>query len=355
MTFEERLRRVFDTAMAELTEAARAERDQARQSGVEEGHTAGLDEGRTQGRAEGTEEGRAQGWEDGREQGRFEGRQEAEQEHAAALAAVAALTPAAAPDAPASEQLLDAVRSLDRARSLSEILDTLASCAAREAARAAVFLVRGSQLRGWRFVGFDQSFSDAASIELAAGDAGVVGVAIDRGAPESSGAAAPFAGGSDSDSFAMPIAIAGETVAALYADGSPHAGARTPGTPALEILCRHAAQALEAMVALKAARVLTEPADVAGRAASASDADDDASARRYAKLLVSEIKLYHEPAVVAGRRDRDLATRLGGEIARARVLYEQRVPDAVRQRADYFHDELVRTLANGDATLLQLT
>jgi hypothetical protein len=81
----------------------------------------------------------------------------------------------------------------------------------------------------------------------------------------------------------------------------------------------------------------------------------DSSARRYAKLLVSEIKLYHEAAVVAGRRDRDLATRLGGEISRARVLYEQRVPAAIRDRADYFRDELVRTLANGDATLLRLS
>jgi hypothetical protein len=31
------------------------------------------------------------------------------------------------------------------------------------------------------------------------------------------------------------------------------------------------------------------------------------------------------------------------------------VPPQVRKRADYFHDELVRTLADGDATLLQLT
>ncbi len=79
------------------------------------------------------------------------------------------------------------------------------------------------------------------------------------------------------------------------------------------------------------------------------------SARRYARLLVSEIKLYHEAAVADGRRDRNLATRLGGEIARARALYEERVPPQVRQRADYFHDELVRLLADGDATLLQLT
>ena len=78
------------------------------------------------------------------------------------------------------------------------------------------------------------------------------------------------------------------------------------------------------------------------------------SARRYARLLVSEIKLYHEPAVIDGRRDRDLATRLGGEIARARVMYEQRVPPTCASARDYFHDELVRTLADGDASLLEL-
>ena len=82
--------------------------------------------------------------------------------------------------------------------------------------------------------------------------------------------------------------------------------------------------------------------------------DDDTSARRYARLLVSEIRLYHESAVIDGRRDRDLATRLGGEIARARVMYEQRVPPHVRGRADYFHDELVQTLADGDSSLLEV-
>jgi hypothetical protein len=68
---------------------------------------------------------------------------------------------------------------------------------------------------------------------------------------------------------------------------------------------------------------------------------------------VSEIKLYHEPAVIAGRLEGDLGARLGGEIARARLLYDQRVPPHVRQHADYFHDELVRTLANGNARLLE--
>jgi hypothetical protein len=80
--------------------------------------------------------------------------------------------------------------------------------------------------------------------------------------------------------------------------------------------------------------------------------DGEESARRYARLLVSEIKLYHEDEVAAGRRERDLAARLGGEIARARGLYEQRVPPGQRATANHFHEELVRTLADGDATLL---
>jgi hypothetical protein len=81
-------------------------------------------------------------------------------------------------------------------------------------------------------------------------------------------------------------------------------------------------------------------------------AEEDASALRYARLLISEIKLYHEDAVNEGRRDANLLARLGQEIARARRLYEERVPAEVRGRADHFGQELVRTLANGDPRLL---
>jgi hypothetical protein len=77
-----------------------------------------------------------------------------------------------------------------------------------------------------------------------------------------------------------------------------------------------------------------------------------ASARRYARLLVSEIKLYNESAVMEGRSRRDLLVRLGPEIDRARRLFEQRVPASVAGRADYFQQELIQTLAGGDPSLL---
>jgi len=87
-------------------------------------------------------------------------------------------------------------------------------------------------------------------------------------------------------------------------------------------------------------------------ASAAGAADDDQAARRYAKLLVSEIKLYNEVAVRVGREKRDLLTRLQPEVERARRLYEERVPAAVAGRRQYFQQELLHTLADGDPSLL---
>ena len=81
-------------------------------------------------------------------------------------------------------------------------------------------------------------------------------------------------------------------------------------------------------------------------------AEDGDSARRYARLLVSEIKLYNEVAVQIGRQKRDLLARLKPEIDRARNLYFQRISPAVDSRGALFQQELVQTLADGDASLL---
>jgi hypothetical protein len=71
-------------------------------------------------------------------------------------------------------------------------------------------------------------------------------------------------------------------------------------------------------------------------------------ARRFARLLVSEIKLYNEQKVSEGRRNNDLYDRLKEDIDRSRQMYEKRVTPSVAARFDYFYDELVNTLAEGD-------
>ncbi|MGI8495207.1 MAG: hypothetical protein ACR2L1_07830 [Pyrinomonadaceae bacterium] len=72
-------------------------------------------------------------------------------------------------------------------------------------------------------------------------------------------------------------------------------------------------------------------------------------ARRFARLLVSEIKLYNEQKVKEGRDASDLYNRLCEAIDRSREMYDKRVQPPVAAKFDYFHYEMVNTLAEGDA------
>lgn len=83
-----------------------------------------------------------------------------------------------------------------------------------------------------------------------------------------------------------------------------------------------------------------------------SDDPEVEDARRFARLLMEEIYLYHSDQVEQGRAAKDLRARLGDEIDRARIYYEERVKDPVRQRGDYFQEAIVRVLAGGDARAL---
>ncbi len=75
-------------------------------------------------------------------------------------------------------------------------------------------------------------------------------------------------------------------------------------------------------------------------------------ARRFARLLVSEIKLYNEEQVERGRESKDIYHRLREDIDRSREMFEKRISTEVRENQDYFQDELVRILADGDPDLL---
>lgn len=94
------------------------------------------------------------------------------------------------------------------------------------------------------------------------------------------------------------------------------------------------------------------------RAAATGPASEDAKkhddARRFARLLVSEIKLYNEGKVDAGRKNRDLYERLKEDIDRSRQMYDERIGEEVRKVSNYFYDELVRILADGNADVLGL-
>ncbi|MDQ6785215.1 MAG: hypothetical protein M3033_00150 [Acidobacteriota bacterium] len=75
-------------------------------------------------------------------------------------------------------------------------------------------------------------------------------------------------------------------------------------------------------------------------------------ARRFARLLVSEIKLYNEQKVKEGRDSNDLYERLREAIDRSREMYDKRIQPPVAAKFDYFHYEVVNTLAEGDEAKL---
>jgi predicted ArsR family transcriptional regulator len=70
-------------------------------------------------------------------------------------------------------------------------------------------------------------------------------------------------------------------------------------------------------------------------------------ARRFARLLVNEIKLYNERKVGEGRAAGNLYELLRDDIERSRQAYTERIPESVRATTDFFNEELVRILAEG--------
>ena len=283
----------------------------------------------------------------------------------------------------AVSRLLESVRGLDGATSLSEVLDALALAAAREAARAAVVVLRNDRVHGWRMSGFGARDAQPKAIDLALAESGVIGHAISVARAVTTRDTQVAATGpgfevlpADSTGLAVPVIVGGRVVAVVYADSVSVDGSdrQVPSSwPELvEILARHAGRCLEALAAQKATapRAQTPASGPGGPDAAPHTAPSSpsapqgpsamsqitdgvqAAARRTARLLVAEIRLFHEPAVNEGRRHRNLLSRLAPEIEKARQAYNEQVPPGVRSHTDYFHQELIRTLAGGDATLL---
>jgi len=237
--------------------------------------------------------------------------------------------------------LRNALGLLDAATSLSDLLSTIWTSATGIGLDASLFV--GPELDPWNGAS-GAGGADAQPMRM------VAEAARDRRNVTRS-----------QDSVAVPLLLEGVPVAVLCAP-VPAGSA----SDILELIARYGAARLGALTALRTAqaqRWLSPPPATPDSSSTSQgktheergpggEQDGVQSARRYARLLVSEIKLYNETAVNEGRAHRDITRRLGAEIDRARRLYEERVPAAVADRGHHFHQELVQTLAGGDPSLL---
>ena len=85
---------------------------------------------------------------------------------------------------------------------------------------------------------------------------------------------------------------------------------------------------------------------------SPEDADVHRKAHRFARLLVDEIKLYNQVKVSEGRKHKDLYDRLKEDIEKSRATYQKRYGNTAAGGADYFSQELVRSLAEDDNSIM---
>ncbi|MBI4477510.1 MAG: GAF domain-containing protein [Acidobacteria bacterium] len=165
-----------------------------------------------------------------------------------------------------AEQLLEGVRSIDHAQSLSEVLHLLADKAAEIVPRVALFVVQDERLRSWRMIGFPGELATTGFETGLNGDELLGSAALSGQAVTTSSAdrrmLPPFASLKEGRAgIAVPLEVGGETVAVLYADADADDPARmvpSAWPEVAELLSRHAARCLQAVTGSRIAEALTK-------------------------------------------------------------------------------------------------
>jgi hypothetical protein len=259
----------------------------------------------------------------------------------------------------------EATAEIERHETQADVLTALLEQTTRFASRAQLFVLRKDELTSWKSRGFDDP-----------GEAGAELYNVIK-----SREPATTANEDGLDSVAIPLVVRDKAVALLFADNQPSGKIETRP---LEVLMRVTALVIERLALRRevieaglngmpqsAPMAFTQdylheapPTDTSPlpmplfEAASQREltAEEKAAAhsnaRRFARFLVSEIKVYNSTRVQEGTRRLDLYDRLKDEIEVRREVYDRHVDQKITNEFDYFNDELVKILAEGDEARL---
>lgn len=279
------------------------------------------------------------------------------------------------------------VSALASASSPSEAFRTLLEATLLGSPRAAVLLLREQAWKGWACVGHDDEVARSlGSTVLPRGQGWLDEVAGDpargplfRGPEESS---PDFGQPRYPEAVAIPLRAGGRTLGVVLAERGPGELPWCP--PALEILASVASIRLETDILQRRLRGPRADTAQAVRQESASPAREEAApdsattaveapaalepvpepadrgpdaraweeARRFARLIATDILLYNEETVIMGRKHRDLGRRLGDQIERGRETFLRRFPDLGDRGLAILREALDRVLGAGDSSLL---
>ena len=284
----------------------------------------------------------------------------------------------------ASGVLNSTIASIQESSAQADILRALLEGVAAVSPRAALFVVRGNTLAGWQARGFSDDNIRGISLD---GSSGLAARAI-NGRSRASAAAAEFDSAFverqgnpwDGNATVFPLVVKDKVAAVLYCDSGREPN-RQADYSGVEVLTRFSCLWLEHAAVKKhlgpsapevaaPAQPTTAPSQAHGHvqqspppvSAPVPDAALDhlpaeeqevhKKARRFAKLLVDEIKLYNQSKVAEGKQNRDLYKVLREDIEKSRATYDKRYGGTPAASGRYFDSEVVRILADNDRSLL---
>ncbi len=291
------------------------------------------------------------------------------------------------PEIEALESSLSAIASATEA---PEVFRSLLAASRAFAPRSAVFLSREGGFRGWGGVGLDPRVARRLKdLRIGPDDAWLAplrdpgrsgsATSLDPGLapPELDLAAA-------SETIGVALRVGDRVIAALVSERGPE---EAPWSPAALGVLRIAAELRLELDLVR--RRLRSPAPAAptspavkpeggegesdegpeagpeialdgeaslaplpAPAPSGPDAMRREEARRFARLVATDIRLYNEEAILLGRRDGDLARRLAEPLAKGLETFEKRFADLGTEGREMLREAYVLVLAGGDPTLL---
>jgi hypothetical protein len=301
-----------------------------------------------------------------------------------------------------SADLLKSFSAIHGGSTQRDILRTLLDGSAHYCGRAALLLVKSGHVTGWEGRGFGEQLKDFPLDAHSGLVARVLETRTATAAPASEmdqKFLKQFGKPADGQCILLPLLVKEKVAALFYADAGTEAGGHLD-TAALELLLVWTGTWLEVVLVRKvggrdgdstgevpvvkaaaaaasagsgfadpfaahtpafshAKAAVEEPPSPDSRESepaldglSPEDADTHRKAQRFARLLVDEIKLYNQPKVREGREKKDLYDRLKEDIDKSRSTYQKRYGNTAAAAGDYFVQEVIRSLAEDDVSLL---
>jgi hypothetical protein len=208
------------------------------------------------------------------------------------------------------DRLLNAFQKLEQSRTVRDVLTAVVDGLAAEFARVAVFKVNGNHLEIMRQLGFE-SDRDMSKVVIPLSMDSLLTEAVTTGriqslaGPDLSESTSTLFGGSPSFILVVPIAVADDVLAVVYADDSGNEGASVPQNQVkfAQLLFWHAVPRLPRLVREERERI---------------------EVQEYAVHLVQQLQESYEADVKIGRKGDELTKRMGENLKCARQMYDGR-------------------------------